>query len=111
MSCKLKATFYIAACGWKILTGYRLSKKKPVVKRVYLQLTRTECERALNERVLKYTDRMFYAKQDLIQIDLHCQNKTNCASSGRKTLRGKENPMENSCLLLYKSRSNDGIFN
>ena len=98
LSCKLKATFHISTCNWKILTGYKLSNKKSVVKRVYLQLTRSECTRALNERVLKYTDRLYYSKQDLLQIDLLCQNRTYCISSGRKTLRGSENSVEDSCL-------------
>ena len=98
LSCKLKATFYISTCDWKILGGYKLSKKKPIVRRVYLQLTRSECQRSLNERILKYTDRIYYAKQDLLQIDLSCQNKTYCISSGRKALRGSENSVEDSCL-------------
>ena len=67
LSCKLKATFYISTCDWKILGGYKLSKKKPIVRRVYLQLTRSECERSLNERVLKYTR----AKYNMVPFDDH----------------------------------------
>ena len=51
LSCKLKATFFVAACTHSILTGYRLWAHTPVLSNMHLQLTRTECENALKTKI------------------------------------------------------------
>ena len=50
LSCKMKSTFYVAACTWRFVSGYKLWSKTPQITDVYLQLTRSECEKALNEK-------------------------------------------------------------
>ena len=97
LSCKLKATFFVAACTHSILTGYRLWAQTPVLSNMHLQLTRTECENALKTKKLEYTDRTYYAKQDFLNIDVHCENRSTCIGSGWETLRGENDPEKGSC--------------
>ena len=97
LSCKLRATFYVAACTHSLLTGYRLWGQTPVLSNIQLQLTRTECENALKTQKLRYTDRLYYAKQDFLDISIHCQNKSTCVGSGFETLRGENYPNKGTC--------------
>ena len=97
LSCKLKASFYVAACSWSILTGYRLWSQTPVFTNMHLQLTRSECENTLNTQNLEYTDRTYYAKQNFLNIHVHCQNRSACTGSGWKTLRGENYQEQGSC--------------
>ena len=98
LSCRLKASFYVAMCSWSLISGYRQWSNIPKVTNIYLQLTRSECEHALKHERLEYTDRTYYAKHDYQYLNIKCQNRTFCTGSGWRTIRGESYPEKGSCL-------------
>ena len=93
LQCSLKASFYTAYCSYNIFSGSRQWDSQGTLIDVQLKLSRSECEGALNTNTLKYQDRIYYAKQNLISIELSPSNTGN----GWLTLRGQSFPTQGTC--------------
>ena len=91
--CSLKASFYTASCSYSLITGSRLWGKENRISNIQIELTRSECENALTSKILKYTDRTYYAKHNFLTIDLSPAN----TASGWMTLRGQSQPETGKC--------------
>ena len=91
--CSLKASFYTTYCSYSILTGSRLWNSEGEISDVQIELTKSECESALTTKTLRYSDRTYYAKQNLLSIELSPAN----TASGWLTLRGETHPTTGKC--------------
>ena len=91
--CQLKADFFVALCSYSYLTGYRLWDSQNVLAGVQIQLTKSECDHAIHEKVLRYQDREYYGKQSFIQIQL----SPSITAEGWMTLRGDTSSNTGSC--------------
>jgi len=94
LSCSLQASFFTAYCSYNLLSGSRLWDSQGKLMNVQLELTRSECEGALSSNVLRYSDRTYYAKQNLLSIDLSPTHTAN----GWLTLRGQSFPTQGTCV-------------
>ena len=94
IECKFLASFYTAYCSYNLISGYRLWDSQGQIMNMHLQLSQSECNRALKTKILRYTDRTYYAKSNFIQIDL----SPSCTAAGWMTLRGTSNPPQGTCV-------------
>ena len=94
LECKLKASFFTAYCSYNLISGYRLWDSQGQLMNINVQLSESECERALKTKTLRYTDRTYYAKQNFLTIDLSPSN----TADGWLTLRGTSSPKMGTCV-------------
>lgn len=93
IECKLIASFYTAYCSWHAINGYRLWDSQGQVEKINLELSRSECENAIDSHALKYQDRLYYAEMSFLTIQLSPEN----TGSGWKTLRGEADSQQGTC--------------
>ena len=93
-SCMLIASFYTAYCSYNLISGYRQWDSQGQIMNMHIQLSESECERALRTKQLRYTDRTYYAKQNFLTIDL----SPACTAEGWLTLRGSSDPTRGTCI-------------
>ena len=94
LECKLVASFFTAYCSYNLISGYRLWDSQGQLMNINVQLSKSECEKALKTNTLRYTDRTYYAKQNFLSIDL----SPAYTADGWLTLRGTSNPIEGTCV-------------
>ena len=94
IECKLVANFYTSYCSYNLISGYRLLDSQGQIMRMNIQLSQSECEKALRTKVLRYTDRTYYGKSNFITIDL----SPSCTADGWMTLRGSSNAVQGTCV-------------
>ena len=94
IECKLSASFYTAYCSYNLISGYRLWDSQGQIMDTNVELSQSECERAITTNKLKYQDRSYYSKSNFLEIDLSPAN----TASGWLTLRGKSDAIMGTCL-------------
>ena len=94
VQCKMVASFYVAYCSYNLISGYRLWSSRGQLLNVQIQLSQSECNNALETKILRYTDRIYYAKQNFLSIDL----SPSFSADGWMTLRGSADDAKGTCV-------------
>ena len=91
--CTFVADYFASYCSYSLLTGYRQWSSENVAAKIQMKLSKSECDNALKTKFLRYQDRMYYGKNDILTIPLSPSNTAN----GWLTLRGSTSGNTGTC--------------
>ena len=94
LECIIKSSFFVAYCSYSLISGFRQWDSQSQLENVHLKLTRSECESAMHNGILKYQDRNYFDNMEFIEIPLSPAN----TASGWKLLRGQSDAISGTCV-------------
>ena len=92
--CTFIADYFTSYCSYSLLTGYRQWNSENVASKIQMKLTKTECSNALKNKILRYQDRHYYGKNDILTIQLSPAS----TADGWLTLRGSTSGNTGTCI-------------
>ena len=92
--CTFIADYFTSYCSYSLLTGYRQWNSENVASKIQMKLTKTECSNALKNKILRYQDRHYYGKNDILTIQL----SPSSTADGWLTLRGSTSGNTGTCI-------------